>query len=60
MRPRRRSGAAGYFGPFNVDAFVWRDGGGAHLQPRSEVNARYSMGWSARTGATRPDLTHDV
>jgi hypothetical protein len=39
--------AAGYFGPFGIDAFRWIDPGGArHLQSRSEVNARYSMGWS--------------
>lgn len=33
---------AGYFGPFGVDAFRY-DGG---FQPRSELNARYSMGWA--------------
>ncbi len=33
---------AGYFGPFGVDAFVY-DGG---VQPRSEINARYSMGYA--------------
>jgi hypothetical protein len=39
--------AAGYFGPFGLDAFRWRDAGGAvHFQPRSELNARYSMGWA--------------
>jgi hypothetical protein len=38
---------AGYFGPFGVDAFVFRDLAGApHLQPRSEINARYSMGFA--------------
>lgn len=37
---------AGYFGPFGVDGFVYRDASGAAaLQPLSEVNARYSMGW---------------
>lgn len=33
---------AGYFGPFNVDAFEY-DGG---FRARSEVNARYSMGFA--------------
>ena len=32
---------AGYFGPFGIDGFVHREG----LQARSEVNARYSMGY---------------
>lgn len=50
--------AAGYHGPFGVDAYVWRDErGGARLQPRSEVNARYSMGWAVGMGALRPDLS---
>ncbi|MFO0668550.1 MAG: hypothetical protein U0235_02835 [Polyangiaceae bacterium] len=36
--------AAGYFGPFGVDAFTYRDArGDIALQPRSEINARYSM-----------------
>lgn len=34
---------AGYFGPFGIDAFVHADG----LNPRSEINARYSMGFAA-------------
>ena len=33
---------AGYFGPFGVDAFVYEGG----YQPRSEINARYSMGYA--------------
>ncbi len=38
---------AGYFGPFGLDAFRWRaPDGSEHFQPRSEVNARYSMGWA--------------
>lgn len=36
--------AAGYFGPFGIDAFVYD---GDRLQPRSEINARYSMGFAA-------------
>jgi hypothetical protein len=37
---------AGYFGPFGVDAYTYRDRNGALcLQPRSEINARYTMGF---------------
>lgn len=38
--------AAGYFGPFGVDAFTY-DGG--QLNPRSEINARYTMGFRRTT-----------
>ena len=39
--------AAGYFGPFGLDAFRWRaPDGEIHFQPRCELNARYSMGWA--------------
>jgi hypothetical protein len=42
---------AGYFGPFGVDAFTYRGRAGALLfQPRSEINARYSMGFAAGWG----------
>jgi hypothetical protein len=38
---------ADYFGPFSVDGFTYRDrSGGLCLQPRSEINARYSMGFA--------------
>lgn len=37
---------AGYFGPFGVDAFTY-DGG--KLNPRSEINARYTMGFRGTT-----------
>lgn len=37
---------ASYFGPFNLDAFAWRDGSLRRFNPRSEINARFSMGWS--------------
>jgi hypothetical protein len=43
--------AEGYFGPFGVDAYLWRAGGASHLNPRSEINARYTLGWSV--GAPR-------
>jgi len=38
---------AGYFGPFGIDAFRWSGG----FQPRSEINARFSMGWSVGMGS---------
>lgn len=42
---------AGYVGPFGVDAFTYRDHAGALcLQPRSEINARYSMGFAVGFG----------
>ena len=47
--------AAGYFGPFGLDAYRWRaPDGRLHFQPRSEVNARYSMGWATGMGDFRP------
>jgi len=42
--------AAGYFGPFGVDAFFYRSGSAIELQPRSEINARYSMGFAVGFG----------
>lgn len=49
--------AAGYHGPFNLDAYVYFDDERRLcMQPRSEVNARYSMGWAVGMGRTRPDL----
>lgn len=42
----------GYFGPFGVDAFAYRDdANNAYFQPRSEINARYSMGFFVGFGA---------
>ena len=51
---------AGYFGPFGVDAFRWRDPVG-HLRwnARGEINARYSMGWAIGMGDVRPDLEYE-
>lgn len=47
---------AGYFGAFNVDAYRWRDASGeARFQPRSEINARYSMGWAKGMAEFRPE-----
>ena len=42
---------AGYFGPFGIDGFRFE--GGA-FQPRSEINARYSMGWAIGMSGSRP------
>jgi hypothetical protein len=48
---------AGYYGPFGIDAFRWRDQNGKQQwNPRCEINARYSMGWSIGMGQSRPDL----
>jgi len=45
---------AGYFGPFGIDAFRWRDAKGAiRLQARTEINARYTMGWRVGMGSRR-------
>jgi hypothetical protein len=40
-RAGRALAQAGYFGPFNVDAFAYEGG----FRARSEINARYSMGF---------------
>lgn len=37
--------AAGYFGPFGIDAFRYLGTHGLGFQPRSEINARFSMGY---------------
>jgi len=42
----RALAAAGYFGPFGTDAFRYlAPGGQTAFQPRSEINARFSMGY---------------
>ena len=46
---------AGYFGPFGVDAYRYDDSNRIALNPRSEINARYSMGWAIGMGSQRPD-----
>lgn len=51
--------ALGYFGPFGVDAYRWRDAHGARFNARSEINARHTMGYAvgmaavARASASR-------
>jgi hypothetical protein len=40
-------GRSGYFGPFGVDSYVYRsENGNLDIQLRSEINARYSMGFA--------------
>jgi hypothetical protein len=55
-RAARALVAAGYFGPFGVDAFRWRAGARVMWNPQCELNARYSMGWATGMGSRRPDL----
>jgi hypothetical protein len=44
--------SAQYFGPFSVDSYLWRDRSGAsQLNPRSEINARLTMGYPVGMGA---------
>ena len=46
--------SAGYFGPFGIDAYLYATGSGAlALNPLSELNARFSMGYAV--GAPRLD-----
>jgi len=47
--------AAGYFGPFGVDAFRYSEAGVSRFCARCEINARYTMGWAIGFGAERPD-----
>lgn len=47
---------AGYFGPFGIDAFSFQGDDNVRFNARSEINARYSMGWAVGMGAVRPDL----
>ncbi len=43
--------AAGYFGPFNVDAYLWvAPSGEVKLNSLGEINARYSMGFAVGMG----------
>ena len=48
--------AAGYFGPFGIDAFRYRTAHGTGFCPRSEINARYTMAWGRGMAGKRVDL----
>ena len=45
----------GYFGPFGIDAFVFRSERGEHLNPLSDLNARFTLGWSTGMGEKREE-----
>jgi len=48
--------AADYFGPFSIDGYVWRSSDGQRrLQPLSDLNARYTMGFFEAM-AGRPEV----
>ncbi len=49
--------AAGYFGPFGIDAYHHRvpNGTTVELNPLSEINARFTMDWATAMGAD-PDF----
>lgn len=38
--------AAGYFGPFGLDSYAWIESGERRWNRSSDLNARYTMGWS--------------
>ena len=43
----------GYHGPYGVDSYRWRDADGdLRLQPCSEINARFTLGWGVGFPAT--------
>ena len=46
---------AGYFGPFGIDAFRYRAGEREELNPLSEINARFTMDWTAGMGERAPE-----
>lgn len=45
--------AHGYFGPFGMDIFAYRAAQGIGWSLFSDVNARFSLGWSTGMGALR-------
>jgi hypothetical protein len=46
----------GYFGPFGIDAFRWRDDRKERFHALCDLNARYSMGWGVGMKDRRVDL----
>jgi hypothetical protein len=49
----RALAAAGYFGPFGIDAFRHRTARGEALNPLSEINARFTMDWATAMASAR-------
>jgi hypothetical protein len=47
--------AAGYFGPFGVDAFVYRHGAAERFNALSDLNARFTLAWSVGMGHLREE-----
>jgi hypothetical protein len=45
--------AAGYFGPFGLDARLFESAQGPGITLIGDVNARFTMGWSIGLGSTR-------
>lgn len=52
-RVAERLRAAGYFGPFGIDAFSYRWRDEVRFNPLSDLNARFTMGWSIGMGSRR-------
>jgi hypothetical protein len=48
--------AAGFFGPFGLDGFRYREVGETRFVARCDLNPRYTMGWAIGMGDRRPDL----
>jgi hypothetical protein len=46
---------SGYFGPFGIDGFVYRDAAGSVCNPISDINARFTLGWSIGMGPQREE-----
>lgn len=42
---------SGYWGPFGIDAFRYDTGSGPRFNPRSEINARYTLAFATGMGA---------
>jgi hypothetical protein len=48
-------GEAGYFGPFGIDAFCYRDGEAERFNALSDLNARFTLAWALGMGALRDE-----
>ncbi len=44
--------AAGYWGPFGIDAFRYQTSAGPRFNPRSEINARHTLAYASGMGWT--------